>query len=112
MHWASALTVHDSMLHSCGSGARCHENRKSLTMIDDPILVHDWHAVAFSSQLNENAPTAARLLEHDLVVWRNQDGVHVWQDLCVHRGAKLSGGRVSNNCLACPYHGWQYDSGG
>jgi phenylpropionate dioxygenase-like ring-hydroxylating dioxygenase large terminal subunit len=30
----------------------------------------------------------------------------------VHRGAKLSGGRVANDCLACPYHGWQYDSSG
>ena len=53
-----------------------------------------------------------RLLEHDVVIWRNQDGVHAWQDLCVHRGSKLSFGRVVNDCLACPYHGWEYDSSG
>lgn len=81
-------------------------------MIDDPILVNDWHAVAASSQLKDDAPTRARLLEHDLVLWRNQDGVHAWYDLCVHRGARLSGGRLTDNCIACPYHGWQYDSSG
>jgi phenylpropionate dioxygenase-like ring-hydroxylating dioxygenase large terminal subunit len=81
-------------------------------MIDDPILVNDWHAVAWANQVPNTAPTAIRLLEHDVVLWRNLDGIHAWQDLCVHRGAKLSGGRVANDCLACPYHGWQYDSSG
>jgi phenylpropionate dioxygenase-like ring-hydroxylating dioxygenase large terminal subunit len=33
-------------------------------------------------------------------------------DLCVHRGAALSGGWVEGNCLVCPYHGWQYDTSG
>jgi phenylpropionate dioxygenase-like ring-hydroxylating dioxygenase large terminal subunit len=81
-------------------------------MIDDPILLHDWHAVAWSTQVTGAAPLSARLLDHDVVLWRNSEGVHAWQDLCVHRGAKLSGGRIAGDCLACPYHGWQYDSSG
>jgi phenylpropionate dioxygenase-like ring-hydroxylating dioxygenase large terminal subunit len=81
-------------------------------VIDDPILVHDWHAVAWVSQLRESEPTAARLLEHDLVLWRSHEGLHAWQDLCVHRGARLSAGRVNNSHLACPYHGWEYDTSG
>jgi phenylpropionate dioxygenase-like ring-hydroxylating dioxygenase large terminal subunit len=81
-------------------------------MIEDPILVNDWHVVASASQLTNKAPMPVRLLEQDLVLWRNGDGVHAWHDLCVHRGAKLSGGRVQDECLACPYHGWRYDSSG
>ena len=27
-------------------------------------------------------------------------------------GARLSGGRVTHECLACPYHGWEYDGSG
>ena len=81
-------------------------------MIEDPILVNDWHAVASSADVKGHAPVAARLLEQDVVLWRNRDGVHAWQDLCVHRGARLSGGRQHGECLACPYHGWQYDSWG
>ena len=81
-------------------------------MINDPILVNDWHAVASSAQLKTDAPMAVRLLEQDVVLWRNQDGAHAWQDLCVHRGSKLSAGRICGERLACPYHGWQYDSSG
>jgi len=81
-------------------------------MIDDPVLRNDWHAVAWASQVNDALPTPIRLLENDLVLWRNRDGLHVWRDLCVHRGSRLSAGRVTNNCLACPYHGWEYDSAG
>jgi phenylpropionate dioxygenase-like ring-hydroxylating dioxygenase large terminal subunit len=81
-------------------------------MIDDLVLLNDWHAVAWASQVREGQPTAIRLLEDELVLWRNGDGIHVWRDLCVHRGSRLSAGRVVNNCLACPYHGWEYDSTG
>jgi phenylpropionate dioxygenase-like ring-hydroxylating dioxygenase large terminal subunit len=81
-------------------------------MLDDPILLNDWHAVASSYDVTASVPLPARLLDHDLVLWRSADGVHAWHDLCVHRGAKLSGGHVTNHCLQCPYHGWQYDSSG
>lgn len=78
-------------------------------MIDDPVLLNDWHAVAWASKVKDTEPTPIRLLENDLVLWRNRDGIHVWRDLCVHRGSRLSAGRMTNNCLACPYHGWEYD---
>jgi phenylpropionate dioxygenase-like ring-hydroxylating dioxygenase large terminal subunit len=76
----------------------------------------------------------SRLLGQDIVLWRAQDRpatgfvaeaapppIHAWRDLCLHRGAKLSGGRViahedwgaaPTDCLACPYHGWEYDATG
>jgi phenylpropionate dioxygenase-like ring-hydroxylating dioxygenase large terminal subunit len=38
--------------------------------------------------------------------------VHAWRDLCLHRGAQLSLGRTTNDCLACPYHGWEYNGAG
>src|SRR5271157_4669210 len=81
-------------------------------MIEDPVLLNDWHVVARSSETSKGEVRAARLLGQDLVVWRSEAGVCVWKDLCVHRGARLSGGRVANECLICPYHGWQYDGSG
>jgi phenylpropionate dioxygenase-like ring-hydroxylating dioxygenase large terminal subunit len=81
-------------------------------MIDDPVLLNDWHVVARLSDVDQGAVRAVRLLERDLVLWRNERGLYVWQDLCLHRGAKLSGGRVQDSCLICPYHGWQYDASG
>jgi phenylpropionate dioxygenase-like ring-hydroxylating dioxygenase large terminal subunit len=81
-------------------------------MLNDPILIHEWFAVARSADVPAGLPVAARLLEHDLVLWRTTEGVHAWQDLCIHRGAKLSLGTVRNDCLKCPYHGWEYDPSG
>ena len=84
----------------------------SSVMLDDPILWNDWHVIARSEGIASGEVHAARLLGQDLVLWRNAKGLSVWQDLCLHRGAKLSGGRVGDDCLICPYHGWQYDATG
>ena len=81
-------------------------------MIDDPILVNDWHVVARSSDMRGNEVRPARLLGQDLVLWRSNEGLRAWKDLCLHRGARLSGGRVQDGCLVCPYHGWNYDATG
>jgi phenylpropionate dioxygenase-like ring-hydroxylating dioxygenase large terminal subunit len=81
-------------------------------MIQDSVLINDWHPVAFSSEVTSERPVAVRLLDVDLVVWRSDGVVCVWQDLCVHRGAKLSMGSIRANCLVCCYHGWTYDASG
>lgn len=78
----------------------------------DPILVNDWHPVAEITDLEQQNPLQARLLGEDLVVWRSEAGIHVWLDLCIHRGTRLSLGRLKDDCLACPYHGWEYDHSG
>jgi phenylpropionate dioxygenase-like ring-hydroxylating dioxygenase large terminal subunit len=81
-------------------------------MIDDPILLNDWHVLAKSPAVTPGEVRPARLLGHDLVLWRSKSGLCAWQDLCLHRGARLSGGRVQDECLICPYHGWNYDASG
>jgi phenylpropionate dioxygenase-like ring-hydroxylating dioxygenase large terminal subunit len=82
-------------------------------MIDDPVLLNDWHPVARSDQLADGGVLAAQLLGVDIVLWRAGGEVLAWQDLCVHRGARLSQGRVTGNSqLRCPYHGWRYDRRG
>jgi len=81
-------------------------------MITDPVLLHDWHVVARASEVTAGEPRSVRLLGHDIVLWRSGNEFHAWQDLCLHRGAKLSAGRIQGDCLVCPYHGWNYDTSG
>jgi phenylpropionate dioxygenase-like ring-hydroxylating dioxygenase large terminal subunit len=70
-----------------------------------------WHPLVASAQVQAD-PLSVTLLGQQLVVWRNASKhVHVWLDKCPHRGAKLSLGRVVNNRLECPYHGWQFEAG-
>jgi phenylpropionate dioxygenase-like ring-hydroxylating dioxygenase large terminal subunit len=82
-------------------------------MLDDPVLVEDWHPVARVADLDGGGPVGVRLLGEDVVVWRSSGDVFAWRDLCVHRGTRLSLGRVVDGArLECPYHGWTYDADG
>lgn len=77
----------------------------------DPTLLDDWHVVGFSRDLVDGQLLPVRLLGRDLVAWRDSNSqVHVWEDLCIHRGARLSKGWIQNDTVVCPYHGWRYDS--
>jgi len=80
---------------------------------NDPVLWNDWFPVAWSDTLAPGDSAPVRLLDEELVLWRRADGsVHVWDDRCPHRGAKLSLGRVVDDTLTCPYHGWRFDGEG
>ncbi len=81
-------------------------------MIRDPVLVNEWFVVSRSSALPVGGVLRARVLGEDLVVWRAKGSIMAWQDLCIHRGARLSLGWVRDDRLVCPYHGWEYDVDG
>jgi phenylpropionate dioxygenase-like ring-hydroxylating dioxygenase large terminal subunit len=82
-------------------------------VLDDPVLIEDWHPIARVEDLDSGGPLAARLLGEDVVVWRSGDEYFVWGDLCVHRGTRLSLGRIVGGVsLECPYHGWTYGRDG
>ena len=72
-----------------------------------------WHPVARSVDIAPGDVARARLLGRDLAVFRSADGVvSVLDDLCAHRGARLSAGTVDADCLRCPYHSWSYADDG
>jgi phenylpropionate dioxygenase-like ring-hydroxylating dioxygenase large terminal subunit len=76
------------------------------------MLKNFWYACEFSSAIT-NKPKQVKLLRQNLVLYRNAQGqVIASGDRCPHRGAALSLGKVENNCLRCPYHGWKFDASG
>lgn len=75
------------------------------------FLRHYWHPVARSSDLADR-PRQITLLGERFAIWRTGSGVGVVGDRCPHRGADLSAGWVKDDCIACPYHGWEYDTDG
>jgi phenylpropionate dioxygenase-like ring-hydroxylating dioxygenase large terminal subunit len=81
-------------------------------MLTDPVLLDDWHVVAYAPDLVEGKPMGVRLLDEDLVLWRAGGQIHAWRDLCLHRGTRLSLGKIEQNCLVCAYHGWTYNEEG
>src|SRR5260370_11535189 len=57
-------------------------------------------------------PRRFTLLGEHIAAYRDSAGPVAMRDICVHRGAALSLGRIRDGRLTCPYHGWQYDRSG
>ena len=95
------------------------EENESLTRVgpETPageLLRRYWFPVGVASELTDDAPTQlVRILGETLVLFRDKKGrVGLLEDRCPHRGASLSYGRVEERGVACPYHGWLFDTEG
>jgi phthalate 4,5-dioxygenase len=74
-----------------------------------------WLPVFLSSELpdNDGPPLRTRLLNEDLVGYRDTTGhVGILDAYCPHRRAPLFYGRTEECGLRCVYHGWKFDSSG
>lgn len=72
-----------------------------------------WHPIAASVEIAPGSAKEVRLLGEDLALFRQPDGrLGLVARQCSHRGASLAYGLASNQGIACPYHGWVFDSKG
>jgi phenylpropionate dioxygenase-like ring-hydroxylating dioxygenase large terminal subunit len=78
------------------------------------VLRRYWQPVALTAEFD--GPRAVRpvtVLGERLVAFRGEDGRYALIDRhCPHRGADLSYGRLEEDGLRCPFHGWKFDAEG
>lgn len=79
------------------------------------VLRRYWQPAALTVELDD-APrpvVPVTLLGERLVLFRNEDGeLGLIGRHCPHRGADLCYGRLEDNGLRCPFHGWHFDRSG
>jgi nitrite reductase/ring-hydroxylating ferredoxin subunit len=76
------------------------------------LLRRYWHPFARSDEAAD-VPRQVRLLGEDLVVYRDLSGVPgLLYPRCCHRGTTLYYGRVEDDGIRCPYHGWLFAADG
>ena len=76
------------------------------------LLRRYWHPVARSEEATAR-PREVRLLGEDLVLYRDHSGIPgLLEPRCCHRGTTLYFGRVEDDGIRCPYHGWLFDAEG
>lgn len=79
----------------------------------DNGLPNYWYPVLQSEEVEAGGTCAFRVLNQDLVAWRDAEGQpRVVVDRCPHRNAKLSIGQVLDGGLQCPLHGIRFDGEG
>lgn len=76
------------------------------------FLRNAWYAAGWSSEIAEGA-LARTLLDEPVVLFRGAAGeVVALADMCPHRFAPLSLGRIEGDTIRCPYHGLVFDTTG
>ncbi|KAM0011827.1 putative pheophorbide a oxygenase [Helianthus debilis subsp. tardiflorus] len=74
-----------------------------------------WYAVMPVCDLDKRAPHGKKVMGLDVVVWwdKNENAWKVFDDMCPHRLAPLSQGRIDQwGRLQCVYHGWCFSGSG
>jgi len=72
-----------------------------------------WYVIGTPEDFIANKPKKVTVWSKNYVVWKNIDGKYnCLDDVCSHKGASLSGGKIHNNCAVCPYHGYEFNSNG
>src|ERR1700758_870809 len=78
-----------------------------------PFLRQQWYAAAWDDEISPGAPLARVILGEPVLIWRSSDGsVSALADICPHRWAPLSAGRVDDTGVRCGYHGLRFDRTG
>lgn len=68
-----------------------------------------WHPVASAQDVPYRHVYHGQLLGQELAIWRaDDDNINVWENRCLHRGARLSIAQNDGRELKCRYHGWRY----
>jgi phenylpropionate dioxygenase-like ring-hydroxylating dioxygenase large terminal subunit len=72
-----------------------------------------WYVIGETTQFLPNKLHKIQVWDKFYVVWRSVEGqLHALQDACSHRSASLSNGQIIHDRVACPYHGYEFDTNG
>ncbi len=70
----------------------------------------DWVYVANVKELRDGRAKVVGLGTGEKVaIWRNDNKISATSNVCAHQGGPLGEGRIIDDCITCPWHGFQYD---
>ena len=102
------LFIYVGLIHGLFSKPKLHS--KSLQ-----INSHNWYVIGENDKFVSNKAEKIILKDTPIAVWKdNSNNYGAISDICSHRGASLSKGRIDPNvnCLVCPYHTFKFNQCG
>lgn len=77
------------------------------------FIRNTWYVAAEPDEVTSEKPLARTILNERVVLYRNKNKqVVAFRDVCPHRFAPLSSGKILGDDIQCPYHGAVYDQQG
>jgi phenylpropionate dioxygenase-like ring-hydroxylating dioxygenase large terminal subunit len=77
------------------------------------FLTNLWYMAGLSASLKPGAMRREMLCGEPVLLGRMpQGGIFALRDICPHRAAPLSAGRIREQTVECPYHGWRFANNG
>ena len=91
-----------------------HENQAVVDEQPFRVLPRGWFVVRFANQLEAGDVVPLDYFDARTVLFRTESGqIAVLDAYCPHLGADIGdGGRVSGECIECPFHGWRFATDG
>lgn len=77
------------------------------------ILKNSWYVGTLSAEIAKGKFKKIVINNEPILLFRDsQNQVHGIRDICPHRGIPFSFGRIVDDKVECPYHGWKFDGAG
>jgi phenylpropionate dioxygenase-like ring-hydroxylating dioxygenase large terminal subunit len=77
------------------------------------MIYNQWYVILDSSELKKRKTLRVNRLNEKMVLWRDENGKACCiSDRCCHRGASLACGKIVDNKIECPFHGFLYNNKG
>ena len=79
-----------------------------------PLYPNGWYKLAHSDEVPVGESKHVRACGHDFAIFRGENGkIAILDAMCPHLGANIAvGGKVKDNCIECPFHGWKFNQEG
>ncbi|MFN4151542.1 MAG: Rieske 2Fe-2S domain-containing protein [Candidatus Sericytochromatia bacterium] len=76
-------------------------------------MLNYWYIASYSKELKINKTLEVKILNNSIVLFRDEIGIaSAISNICSHRNAPLSDGKVCKGKVQCPYHGWEFNKNG
>jgi len=71
-----------------------------------------WYVIGEYKDFENQVLNKITVWDKNYVVWSNNNKMYALDNTCSHRSASLACGKIVNEQVMCPYHGYLFDSDG
>jgi vanillate O-demethylase monooxygenase subunit len=84
--------------------------------VHDELMLNQWYPLIPPEKVPVGRPIGMKVLSREIVLWRSGEQIVATRNYCPHEHMGFVGAKskakakiVDDTCIACAYHGWQYE---